>query len=223
MTPGHGRPRFGSVIFDCDSTLSAVEGIDELAGDRRAEIAALTEGAMRGEVPLEAVYARRLEAIRPTRHAIEALALRYIELAVDGAREVVATLRQAGVEVGIVSGGLRPALLPLAAWLGVTPERLAAVDLHFDERGDYAGFDVASPLARAGGKREVLAAWRPSLPPPVLLVGDGVTDLEARPAVDAFVAFMGVANRPTVRAAAELVITAPSLRPVLELVLPKRS
>jgi hypothetical protein len=50
-----------------------------------------------------------------------------------------------------------------------------------------------------------------------------VTDLEARPAVDAFVAFMGVANRPTVRAAAELVITAPSLRPVLELVLPKRS
>ena len=37
-------PRFHTVIFDCDSTLSAIEGIDELAAGRRREIAALTEG-----------------------------------------------------------------------------------------------------------------------------------------------------------------------------------
>lgn len=216
--PGHGAPRFGSVIFDCDSTLSAVEGIDELAGPRKPEIAALTAGAMRGEFPLEAVYGRRLAIIRPSRADIEALARRYIAAAVTGAREVVASLREAGVEVGIVSGGLRPALLPLAAWLGIPEHRVAAVDLHFDARGDYAGYDDASPLAKSGGKRELLALWRPTLRPPVLFVGDGATDLEARPEVDAFVAFMGVVQRPAIAAAADVVVSTPSLLPVLDIV-----
>lgn len=221
--PGPATPRFGSVIFDCDSTLSAIEGIDELAGPRRSEIAALTAGAMHGEFPLEAVYGRRLAIIRPTRADIEALSRRYIAAAVPGAREVVTTLREAGIEVGIVSGGLRPALLPFAEWLGVPAHRVAAVDLHFDARGDYAGYDDSSPLARAGGKRELLARWRPSLRPPVLFVGDGATDLEARPEVDAFVAFMGVVDRPAIAAAADMLVSAPSLLPVLDIVFAGRN
>ena len=216
--PGQSAPRFGTVIFDCDSTLSAVEGIDELAGPRKPEIAALTAGAMRGEFPLEAVYGRRLAIIRPSRADIEVLARRYIAAAVTGAREVVASLREAGVEVGIVSGGLRPALLPLAAWLGIPEHRVAAVDLHFDARGDYAGYDDASPLAKSGGKRELLALWRPTLRPPVLFVGDGATDLEARPEVDVFVAFMGVVQRPAIAAAADVVVATPSLLPLLDIV-----
>ncbi len=215
---GHSVPRFGSVIFDCDSTLSAVEGIDELAGPRKPEIAALTAGAMRGDYPLETVYGRRLAIIRPSRADIETLARRYIAAAVTGAREVVASLQEAGVEVGIVSGGLRPALLPLAEWLGIPEHRVAAVDLHFDARGDYAGYDDASPLAKSGGKRELLALWRPTLRPPVLFVGDGATDLEARPEVDAFVAFMGVVQRPAIAAAADVIVSTPSLLPVLDIV-----
>ena len=53
----------------------------------------------------------------------------------------------------------------------------------------------------------------------MLLVGDGVTDLEARPAVDRFVAYAGVVDRPAVTAAADAVIRTPSLRPVLREVL----
>ena len=59
------EPPFDTVVFDCDSTLSAVEGIDELAGDHSAEVSELTRRAMDGEVPLDQVYGRRLEMIHP--------------------------------------------------------------------------------------------------------------------------------------------------------------
>lgn len=212
--PALPGPRFGTVVFDCDSTLSTIEGIDELAGAHRAEVAALTDAAMRGEIALEAVYGRRLALIRPARAEVDALADRYLATIVEGARETIAALREIGIDVRIISGGLRPAILPLARELGVEPARVAAVDLHFGREGEYLGFDEASPLARAGGKRDVLASWRPAMPSPVMLVGDGATDLEARPAVDAFVAYAGVVARPPVIAAADLTVRSRSLVPI---------
>lgn len=206
-------------MFDCDSTLSAIEGIDELAAGHRTAIAALTESAMRGEVPLEAVYGARLALIRPGRAAIEALARHYIAAAVPGARDTVRGLTAHGVVVRIVSGGILQAILPFAAWLGLTDSDVAAVELRFDAAGNYAGFDETSPLARSGGKRTVLEAWRRVVPGPVLMVGDGMTDLEARPAVDRFVAFAGVTDRPEVTGAADEVIRGPSLLPILQQVL----
>jgi len=211
--------RFASVVLDCDSTLSAVEGIEELAAERRAEVSALTEAAMRGAVPLEEVYGRRLELIRPTRARVEALGRLYVERLVPDAREVVAALGREGVVVRIVSGGLLPAVRALARELGLGDDAVAAVDVYFGGDGAYAGFDASSPLARSGGKREVLEAWDAELPRPVLLVGDGATDLEAAPVVDLFVAFAGVVDRPAVTGAADVVVRAYTLAPVLALAL----
>jgi hypothetical protein len=52
-----------------------------------------------------------------------------------------------------------------------------------------------------------------------MLVGDGATDLEAKPAVALFVAFAGVAARPNVMAAADVVIRQKTMAPVLALAL----
>jgi phosphoserine phosphatase len=210
--------RYRTVVFDCDSTLSAVEGIDELAHAHRAEVARLTDAAMEGTMRLEEVYGARLALVRPTREAIEALGRRYIDRIVPDARETVAALRRAGIGVRVISGGLRPAVLALARAVGVEEGDVAAVDVYFDARGEYRGFDTASPLARAGGKREVLATWSAELRP-VMFVGDGATDLEAKPVVDAFIAFAGVVARPAVIAAADAVVSANSLAPILVLAL----
>ncbi|MGI9181184.1 MAG: HAD-IB family phosphatase [Longimicrobiaceae bacterium] len=208
-------PGFQSVVFDCDSTLSAIEGIDVLAGERLTEIRALTDAAMDGALPLESVYGQRLALIRPTRAAVDALAREYVEALVPDARETVAALCWLGKTVRILSGGLLPPVQALAAELGLAPDAVAAVPLDFHEDGGYRGFDTNSPLARSGGKLEVIRRWR--LPRPVLLVGDGATDLEARPAVDAFAAYMGVVRRPAVAAGAEVVLEGLSLAPVLAL------
>jgi phosphoserine phosphatase len=206
---------FASVVFDCDSTLVAVEGIDELSGPFRDQIQALTDAAMDGSVPLEDVYGRRLEIIRPTRAQLDAVAREYVRTLVPHARETVAALRWLGKTVRILSGGLLPAVLAVAAELGLQPDDVAAVDISFDDDGAYAGFDAGSLLARAGGKAVVIGGW--NLPRPALLVGDGATDLEARPAVDAFAAFAGVVERPVVVAGADYVLREPSLAAVLAL------
>ena len=81
------------VFFDVDSTLVTIEGIDVLASGN-PEVVALTEAAMNGEIPLEEVYRRRLEAIRPARADLEALAARYRESLIDGAAETITALQQ---------------------------------------------------------------------------------------------------------------------------------
>jgi phosphoserine phosphatase len=209
------RRGFASVVFDCDSTLARIEGIDELAGPHADEIRRLTEAAMQGQVALEEVYGRRLEIIRPTRARVEALGREYVDGLVPDARETVAALLWLGKTVRVLSGGLRPPVEAVAAALGILAGDVAAVGIDFAEDGSYAGFERASPLARSGGKPVVLADW--DLPRPALLVGDGATDLEARPAVDAFAAYMGVAFRPAVAAGADVVVASESLAPILAL------
>ena len=213
MTPAR------TVIFDCDSTLSAVEGIDELAVGHREEVVRLTTLAMAGAIPLEQVYARRLDLIRPSRAELERVGALYIAHLVPDAGRVIRELQVAGVVVRVLSGGLAPAVRRVAAHLGIGAAEVAAVEVYFSGAGAYTGFDTASPLARSGGKREWIAAHVAELPRPIMLVGDGITDLEARPVIDRFIAFAGVVSRPEVIRQADAVILGRSLLPVLEIAL----
>ncbi len=192
------------ICFDCDSTLSKIEGIDELA--RRAgcfeEMAKLTDRAMNGELPLEAVYGKRLETIRPDKAAIDWVADLYVQEIVDGVKEVFDTLLNQGKDVHIISGGLRQAILPLAEFLDVPESRVHAVDIRFNADGSYAGFDQHSPLARSGGKHEIckqLLNGKSSL----VLVGDGKTDMEAKQPGVTVIGFGGVCDRAVTRELAD--------------------
>lgn len=213
------QPHYRTVLLDCDSTLTDVEGIAELAGDRRAEISQLTDLAMRGLVPLEEVFAKRLELIQPTAGQVIDLGGLYTRRCVPGAREVVQELRANGVEVRIVSGGLFPAIALFAHFLGLEASKVAAVGITFDFAGRYSGFESDNPLALSGGKRIWIERHDAELPRPRLFVGDGATDLETRPAVDTFAAFTGVVDRSEISAQADVVIPGPGLDQILRLVL----
>ena len=81
--------RFSTVVFDVDSTLSGVEGIDWLAERRGAVTAAvvrqLTQRAMNGDVALEEAYAQRMELVAPTLAEVHALADCYLANVAPGA------------------------------------------------------------------------------------------------------------------------------------------
>ena len=202
------EPSFASVVLDVDSTLSGIEGIDWLARGRdevvAREIAELTDRAMRGELPLEQIYGARLAAIRPNLSDIRALSAAYIAAAAPGAHDAVRAMRAAGVRLVLVSGGLREAILPLARELGFNDSDVQAVSIRFDIDGHYAGFDDASPLTTSAGKAKAIGDL--GLSRPVLMVGDGVTDLAARSAVQQFAAFTGFVSRDSVVAQADEVV-----------------
>ncbi|ATC65854.1 haloacid dehalogenase [Nibricoccus aquaticus] len=193
------------IIFDCDSTLSSIEGIDELGRVKGPgifrQVEAMTNEAMDGKIAVEAVFGRRLEIIRPTRAEVEAVGRRYIETIEPTARATISGLVARGWTPMIISGGFRPAIRPLADLLGIA--RVEAVDLFFDAAGAYRGFDEKYPTTRSGGKPEVIQQLRAELKPArVVMVGDGVSDLETKPVVDLFVGFGRYVVREKVRAGA---------------------
>jgi phosphoserine phosphatase len=200
--------RFNSIVFDVDSTLSGIEGIDWLAALRGPETeawsAALTERAMRGEIPIEAVYGQRMGKVRPDRAEIEQLGREYVERIAPGAREAFAEFHERDIELVMVSGGLREAILPLARELRVDDSRLYAVSVFFDDEGAYAGFDERSLLTRQDGKRITVRDM--GLRGPILAVGDGMTDCEMKPVVETFAAFTGFTKRAPVIERADFVI-----------------
>lgn len=193
------------IIFDCDSTLSAIEGIDELARARGPEVfrqvEAMTHDAMEGRLPVESVFARRLEIIRPTRADAAAVGARYLATVEPTAQATIAGLKARGWTPVIVSGGFRPCIRPLADFLGI--ERVEAVDLHFDAAGGYLGYDRDFPTTRSGGKPVIVARLRAEFRPArIVAVGDGVSDLEMKPEVDLFAGFGGYVARAAVQAQA---------------------
>jgi phosphoserine phosphatase len=197
------------LILDCDSTLSAIEGVDELArlrgSDVFARVEAMTHQAMDGRISVEAVFGERLRIIQPTRVNVSEIGRRYIETVEPTAVEALAAARAAGWTPMILSGGFRPAIRPLADFLGI--ERVEAVDLFFDAAGDYVGFDEAYPTTRSGGKPERIRALRTELRPErIVMVGDGVSDLETAPEVDLFIGFGRYLARAKVKAGASVFV-----------------
>jgi len=197
-------------------------------------IADLTRRAMNGELRLEDVFAERLSLLQPTRADLRRVAQAYLAHVVPDAKEAVAALRAAGCRVCVVSGGLLLAVQEFARVLGLPAQDVRAVPVVFDQlagqwwRYDqhrYGGnpeeryLDIApTPLAETNGKRQVIAQLAAG-EAHTLLVGDGVTDLEARDAVKLFVGFGGVARRERVAAEADVFIQSPRLSAVVPLAL----
>jgi len=207
---------FEIVCFDCDSTLSEIEGIDELANRAGcgAAMAALTNAAMNGEVSLESVYGQRLDLIRPDKAAIDWVADLYIERMVQGVQETFQQLHEQGKQVHIISGGLKQAILPLAALLNIDEQHVHAVDVLLDDNGDYAGFNKQSPLARNGGKTEVCLQLNPDKLK-MAMIGDGNTDMEAKKAGAFCIGFGGVVAREIVQEQADVFTQEADLQAVL--------
>ncbi len=204
----HDSRRFCSVVLDVDSTLCGIEGIDWLSKKRGPEVASLiaeiTERAMRGEIRLDDVYGERLATVGPRTEDVDALGRAYIDTIADGAREAIDKWHAHGVRVILVSGGIRRALLHVAEFVGIDAGNVHAVDVRFDQNGDYEGFDTASPLTTDNGKRDIVAGL--NLRKPVLAVGDGNTDLAMRGAVDTFGAFVAFISRANVVENADVII-----------------
>ena len=201
-----------TVLFDLDSTLITCESLDELLAralsgqpERVAEVHAITRAGMEGRIDFRESVDRRLALARPARAEAEAFGQEALERLTPGMEELIAGL---AAEVWIVSGGLREVVLPVAARLGVPPERVRATRPDWSAEGELRG------LLECDTKVEQLRAPAASWPRPAVIVGDGMSDHAPLAAglVDHFIAFTAHVRRAPVVATG-----APEARSVPEL------
>jgi len=188
-------------LADMDSTMIGQECIDELADHAgfRAEVAAITERAMRGEIVFEPALRARVAVLKglPETVVEDVIASRITMTA--GARQLVATMRANGAYTCLVSGGFTQFTSRIAAMIGFDENR--ANSLLVDSNGRFSGL-VGEPILGRDAKLATLNELRERLritPDETMAIGDGANDIPMIEAAGLGVAYHG---KPAVAEAA---------------------
>ena len=200
------------IVFDVDSTLIQGEVIEMLA-DRvgaHAAVAEITEAAMRGELDFAESLNRRVATLEGMPAEVLEEVGEQIELT-PGARTTLRTLRRLGYHCGIVSGGFRQIIDPLAHELKM--DFVAANELEIVD-GKLTG-RVIGPVIDRPGKAKALRDFAAQAGVPLeqtVAVGDGANDMDMLAAAGLGVAFNA---KPALREVADASLNHPYLDTVL--------
>ncbi|KAL4436899.1 hypothetical protein ABPG75_004038 [Micractinium tetrahymenae] len=206
-----------AVCFDIDCTVAINDQLDLLAefmgvGEK---VAAITNSAMDGSMSLEDALEQRLAVINCTPADIQAFLKAHPPESrlTPGAKELIQQLQSRGIAVYLISGGFRELCLPICRALNVPPKQLFANRMNWQVDDDtgmptkLVGFDLREPTGHQGGKPRAIAELRRMFPyETVVMVGDGITDLEAVQeggGADLFIGFGGIVRRRVVEEAAD--------------------
>ena len=178
IVQGEARRRKRLLVADMDSTMISVECIDELAdyAGLKAEVAAVTERAMRGELEFEQALTERVALLAGLDEAVLGRCHDERVRVTPGARALVRTMRREGAECLLVSGGFTFFAEKVAATIGFS-RSISNVLGVADGRLDGS---VATPIVGAEAKQEALLAAVASAgiePADSLAVGDGANDI----------------------------------------------
>jgi phosphoserine phosphatase len=200
------------IVFDVDSTLIQGEVIEMLAARAGAEaaVAEVTEAAMRGELDFAESLHRRVATLAGLPAEVLEDIGEQIELT-PGARTTLRTLRRLGYHCGIVSGGFRQVIDPLAHELEM--DFVAANELEIVE-GKLTG-RVIGPVIDRPGKAKALRDFAQQAGVPMeqtVAVGDGANDIDMLAAAGLGVAFNA---KPALREVADASLSHPYLDTVL--------
>ncbi|GHB42316.1 phosphoserine phosphatase [Flexivirga endophytica] len=213
VSPG-GLARRGRrlLVMDVDSTLIQDEVIELLAAHagREAEVAAVTERAMRGELDFEQSLHERVRCLTGLDVSVLDDVRRAIRLT-PGARTLVRTVRRLGFSVAVVSGGFIEVVQPLATELGI--DRAHANRLEIRD-GRLTG-RVEGPVVDRAEKARALRRFAEAEGLPLsrtVAVGDGANDLDMLATAGLGIAFNA---KPVVREQADASVNVPYLDTVL--------
>lgn len=200
------------IVFDVDSTLiqgEVIEMLAERAGAGEA-VAAITEAAMRGEIDFTESLHQRVATLAGLPAEVIDEVADLVQLT-PGARTTIRTLRRLGFHCGVVSGGFRQVIDPLAHELMldfVAANELEVVDGRLTGR-------VVGPIVDRAGKAKALRDFANQAGVPMeqtVAVGDGANDIDMLNAAGLGVAFNA---KPALREVADASLSHPYLDTVL--------
>ena len=219
FTPPLRLQDFKLIAFDMDSTLINIECVDEIAdaAGRKAEVSAITEAAMRGEI------ADYKESLRQRVKLLKGVTVAHMEQVFNerlqlnpGAAELVAACQQAGMKVLLVSGGFTYFTDRIRDRLSIDYTRSNVLEV---ENGFLTGRMVDQPwgdICDGAEKRKMLLETCALLgikPDQAIAVGDGANDLPMMEIAGLSVAYHA---KPAVRAQAMVAINQGGLNRLLE-------
>ena len=224
FTPPLNLQDFKLIAFDMDSTLINIECVDEIAdaAGRKAEVAAITEAAMRGEI------ADYKESLRQRVTLLRGVTVAHMEQVYNerlqlnpGAAALVAACQAAGLKVLLVSGGFTFFTDRIRDRLGIDYTRSNVLELEAGPDGDVlTGRMVDQPwgdICDGAEKRKMLLQTCAHLgirPKQAIAVGDGANDLPMMGEAGLSVAYHA---KPAVRARAMVAINKGGLDRLLTL------
>ncbi|AFR49956.1 phosphoserine phosphatase SerB [Gordonia sp. KTR9] len=200
------------IVFDVDSTLIQGEVIEMLAAHagREAEVAAVTEAAMRGELDFAQSLHERVKALAGLDASVLDDVAKSLELT-PGARTTIRTLHRLGFHCGLVSGGFRQVIDGLAHELELDFVRANTLEI---VDGKLTGRVVGEVVDRMG-KANALRSFADQVGVPMeqtIAVGDGANDIDMLSVAGLGIAFNA---KPALREVADTTLNHPFLDGVL--------
>jgi phosphoserine phosphatase len=203
------------VQFDVDSTFIQQEAIELLAAKAGVldEVSRITESAMRGEMDFEQSLRARVALLKGLDQSVISEVQAEIKMT-DGARELVSTLHSKGHSVSLVSGGFIDIIEPMIKELSIPYFKANKLEIiNAVLTGGLVG-----PIIDRAAKGSALIEFASMSGVEIIhtvAIGDGANDLDMMAAAGLSIAFNA---KPIVVDAADLSITEPSLRSVIDLI-----
>ncbi|MDO5512824.1 phosphoserine phosphatase SerB [Corynebacterium sp.] len=202
------------VCFDCDSTLITGEVIEMLAAHagKEAEVAEVTERAMRGELDFEESLRERVATLKGLDASVIDAVAKDIVLT-PGARTTIRTLHKMGYRTAVVSGGFIQVLEDLAADLELDYVRANTLEIVDGKLTGRVTGDIVDRARKAELLREFAADSGLQMYQTVA-VGDGANDIDMISAAGLGIAFNA---KPALREIADTSVNHPFLDEVLHI------
>jgi len=198
--------RYKTVIFDFDSTLISVESLEIILNslvnkdpEKLNIIARLTNDAMNGEISFKDALIGRLNTAMPTQQSIINFITTHCPDSLSiGMAQLIRILKENNANIFIISGGFKEVILPFANYLHLPEEKVYAVEIDWDNEGNFIGLNNSNGFAdsKIRGAEKIRSKFSGNS----VIIGDGFTDYQLYQAniVNDFIAYTGNIKRPKI-------------------------
>lgn len=203
-------------IFDFDSTLTSVEGLDVLAEislsknpekkEILQEIIKITNLGIDGEISFTQSLEERIKLLNAKKSDLELLINELRKYVSESVKNNKAFFKEYAKDIYVISAGFKEFIIPIVAEYHIPAERVFANTFEFDKNNAIVGFDKDNPLSKHNGKIECLRNL--NLEGEIQVIGDGYSDYVTKKAgvADVFFAYTENVKRPKTLEKADYII-----------------